>query len=243
VSLEFLTPAATAVARSPMEREALAAGARIERRDGWNVAVEYDGAAAERERCAAAVGFADRSQLAKVELQAGAEDLAEIVAACTGGALELGRARLAGGTWWCPYSAERVVALCEPGEAGALRERLEGTAAGRRGLTSVVDVTAASGALTVAGPLATELLARFTAIDLRPGVTPVHGFRPGSVARTPGAILREDEQRWLMLFGAALGRYVWTVVADAAASLGGGPVGLDALEQAAEPLAEATRHA
>ena len=28
-----------------------------------------------------------------------------------------------------------------------------------------------------------------------------------------------------MLFGAALGSYVWTVVADAAASLGGGPVG------------------
>ena len=32
-----------------------------------------------------------------------------------------------------------------------------------------------------------------------------------------------------MLFGAALGSYVWTVVADAAASLGGGPVGAGAL--------------
>ena len=79
------------------------------------------------------------------------------------------------------------------------------------------------GALTIAGPLAPETFARFTAIDLRPQVTPVHGFRPGSVARTPGAILREAEDRWLMLFGAALGSYVWTVVADAAASLGGGP--------------------
>jgi hypothetical protein len=28
-----------------------------------------------------------------------------------------------------------------------------------------------------------------------------------------------------MLFGAALGSYVWTVVADAAAGLGGGPAG------------------
>jgi hypothetical protein len=50
------------------------------------------------------------------------------------------------------------------------------------------------------------------------------------VARTPGAVLREGEERFLMLFGAALGQYVWTVVADAAASLGGGPVGLDALD-------------
>jgi hypothetical protein len=73
------------------------------------------------------------------------------------------------------------------------------------------------------------VFARFTAIDLRSQSTPVHGFRPGSVARTPGAILREAEDRWLMLFGAALGSYVWTVVADAAESLGGGPVGSEAL--------------
>ncbi len=48
---------------------------------------------------------------------------------------------------------------------------------------------------------------------------PVGGFRPGSVARGPGAILREGEERYLMLFGAALGQYMWTVVADAAEEL------------------------
>ena len=40
-SLDFLSPTPTAIARSPMEREAIAAGARIEQRDGWNVAVEF----------------------------------------------------------------------------------------------------------------------------------------------------------------------------------------------------------
>ena len=98
-------------------------------------------------------------------------------------------------------------------------------------------MTTAFAALAIEGPLARELFARFTALDLRDPVTPVHGFRPGSVGRTPGAVLRQAEQRWLMLFGAALGQYMWTVVADAAESLGGGPVAADALTPAREEAA------
>jgi glycine cleavage system aminomethyltransferase T len=203
VSLEFLSPAPSAIARSPMEREALAAGATLEQRDGWNVAVSFDGQSGHL----GTVAFADRSQLGKLELhgQHG---------------LELGMATRRDDAWWCPTSRERALILCEPAQTAELRARLGNDA---------VDLTSAMGALTIAGPLAPEVFARFTAIDLRPQITPVHGFRPGSVARTPGAILREAEDRWLMLFGAALGSYVWTVVADAATGLGGGPVGADAL--------------
>jgi heterotetrameric sarcosine oxidase gamma subunit len=218
MSLDFLSPAATAIARSPMEREAVAAGATIEQRNGWNVAVRFEG---ERERLAT-VAFADRSQLGKLELQAA--DLGALAEAAGSEPLELGRASRAGDAWVCPLTNERALVLCEPGQTAELRGRLGGDA---------VDLTSAMGALTIAGPLALETFARFTAIDLRPQVTPVHGFRPGSVARTPGAILREAENRWLMLFGAALGSYVWTVVADAAAGLGGGPVGADALVEVA----------
>jgi len=46
-------------------------------------------------------------------------------------------------------------------------------------------------------------------------------------------VLREDEDRFLMLFGWALGEYMWTVVVDAAQSLGGAPVGVDALDRQA----------
>jgi glycine cleavage system aminomethyltransferase T len=205
VSLEFLSPAVSAVARSPMEREALAAGATLEQRDGWNVAVSFDG----EERHRSTVAFADRSQIGKLELRGEH-------------GLELGQATLRDEAWWCPTSRERALVLCEPDRTATLREQLG---------DGVVDLTSAMGALTIAGPLAPEAFARFTAIDLRPQATPVHGFRPGSVARTPGAILREAEDRWLMLFGAALGGYVWTVVADAAAGLGGGPVGTEALAE------------
>lgn len=228
MSLAFLTPSAEAVARSPVEREALAAGARIERRDGWNIAVSFG--APDREAWRETVGFADLSALGKIEIQASASELAAIVAVGSrGGRLELGRATRAAGAWWCPYTAERALVLCDPADAAPLRERLEEAAGAVQGLASVVDVTTAHGVLAIAGPLARELFARFTAIDLRPQVTPVRGFRPGSLARVPGAILREAEERYLMLFGAALGRYVWTVVADAAESLGGAPVGVDAL--------------
>jgi len=211
VSLDFLSPSAGALSRSPMERQALAVGASFEERDGWNVAVRFDGLEAERERSRTAVGFADLSHLGKVEVQgAQVPDL------------ELGRATRTNGAWWLPYTPERAIALCEPGELPELRERL----------ADAVDVTTAFAALAIEGPLAREVFARFTALDLRDAVTPVHGFRPGSVARTPGAVLRQSETRWLMLFGAALGQYMWTVVADAAESLGGGPVGVDALAPA-----------
>src|SRR5687767_14880813 len=69
VSLAFLWPSAEALSRSPMERQALAAGASFEQRDGWNVAVRFDGLEAERERARSAVAFADLSHLGKVELQ------------------------------------------------------------------------------------------------------------------------------------------------------------------------------
>jgi glycine cleavage system aminomethyltransferase T len=233
VSFEFLTPAESALARSPMEREAVRAGAQLELRDGWNVAASFGNEERERERCRSSVGFADRAHLGKIEVQADAGDLARIAAGITGGApITLGQAESAGSAWWCPYSSVRSLVLCEPGDTERMRRRIEEGAASCNGPVSVIDVTAAFAAIAVAGPLAGELFARFSAIDLRPAVTPVRGWRPGSVARTPGAILRETEGRYLMLFGAALGRYMWTVVADAAQSLGGGPVGVDVIADA-----------
>ena len=236
MSHDFLSPGAAVheggfapVARSSMERSARAAGARFEVRDGWNVAVGYSTAEREAAACSERVGWADVSQLGKLEIQADADDLAAIVAQATGGAeLQLGRATRAADAWWCPLTRERALVLCGPGTLTDLRERLDDAAA-VAGPASVTDVSTVFGAMTVIGPLARELFARFCALDLRPSATPVQGLRPGSVARGPGVILREGEDRFLMLFGWALGQYIWTVVADAGEHLGGSPVGVDAL--------------
>ena len=240
MSLEFLSPAESALARSPMEREARAAGARVEQRDGWNVAVRFDGEEPERRRCESAVGFADRSHLGKIELQAGARTWRSSwrpAAAASRSSSAAPRAPTAPGGAPTRRSARSCSA--SPPTWRRCGPALEEAAADCAGPASVIDVTTAFAALTVVGPLAGELFARFSAVDLRPAVMPVHGFRPVSVARTPGTVLREAEQRYLMLFGAALGSYMWTVVADAAESLGGGPVGLEALARCVTSSARA----
>ena len=223
-SLAFLSPGPGAVAKSPMEPGAVAAGATFEERDGWKVAVSFP----DEDKRLSTVGFADASHNGKIEVQAGADDLTAI-AASGGASLELGRATRGKAAWWCPYSPTRAVVLCTAARTAALRDLLTASAADASGTVSVVDVTSGQGAMTILGPLAREVFARFTAIDLRPQVTPPLAFRPGSVARTGGAILCEAPNRYVMLFGAALGQYVWQVVDDAARHLGGGPIGYDAL--------------
>jgi heterotetrameric sarcosine oxidase gamma subunit len=249
MSLAFLTPDSTLArdvrARSPMERLALAAGARMSRVEGWNVPNAYDDPPTERRRLTETVGFVDRSSLAKLELQAAPATLARIVAqtgerlaanvppsdqsSARGLALEPGLAAYAAGIWWCPVTPGRVLVLGEPAAAATLRAELAEAAEDASGTVSIVNVTCGLTALSLIGPHARELLARFCAIDVRPAVTPVAGFRPGSVARTPGYVLVEAPDRLLVLVGWALGEYLWELVADAAASLGGGPVGAEAL--------------
>jgi glycine cleavage system aminomethyltransferase T len=197
MSLAFLDPSPrpgagrfVPVARSPMEGMAVAAGATLECRDGWNVAVRFDAPSG-------TVGFADVSHLRKTEIQGdvGTPD---------------GTATRVDGAWRCILTPERALVIGGAGEAG-------------------LDVTGAFCALTIVGPMARETIARFCALDLRPEAIPVRGLRPGSVARTPGLVIREDEERYLLLVGSAYGEYLWTVVADAAGHLGGGPIGVDDL--------------
>jgi hypothetical protein len=149
-------------------------------------------------RALANVAFSDCSHIRKYELRSHPPHLPE---------LELGRATVDGDSTWLPMTATRALVLGGDAPGGAL------------------DVTTAFGALRLAGPRARETFARFTAIDLRPHVTGPGDWRPGSVARTPGGILCEAEDRYLMLFGSAFGQYMWTVVDDAARHLGGGPAG------------------
>ncbi len=250
MSFEFLAVDAasragryTPVAHSPMEAQARDAGARFELRDGWSVAVAYGDGDDERRAIETTGAWTDSSALGKIELQAAPAELAGIIAGAGGEHGELGLATRAAGAWWCPLTPDRALAICEPSRTPALRERLEQAAGSAPGLASVVEVTTLYAALTLSGPTVREIFARFCALDLRPQSTPLRGLRPGSVARTPGLVLREAENRFLMLFGWALGEYMWTVVADAAGHLGARAAGVDALAPLDAAAAETSARA
>jgi glycine cleavage system aminomethyltransferase T len=127
---------------------------------------------------------------------------------------ELRSARREGEAWWCGLTQDRALVLGGPAPEDA------------------IDVTCNYAALRILGPNARETIARFCALDLRPQNAPPHSFRPGSIARQPGMILVEDEDRYLLLFGWAVAEYMWEVVADAATPLGGAPVGVEATTDA-----------
>ena len=213
--------AADAVARSPLQRSAAAAGARFAQRDGWQVAVAYGAdPAAERRAAETTAAWADVSHLAKYELQGPSGE----IDALAGGALELGTAARRSDAWWCRLAPERALVVGQ--RAAELRAQLSQAPAA----VSVIDVTTTFAALTIVGPGATEVFARFSALDLRPRVTPVGALRPGSIARQPAVLVHEAPDRYLFWFGAATAEYVWSVVQDAAEHLGGRPIGLDALD-------------
>jgi glycine cleavage system aminomethyltransferase T len=210
VNLDFLrvdqTSAPDAVAHSPMERLARGAGARFEVRDGFNVAVEFSGGGGSGDT----VSWADVSHLSKVELQGSSDVIGE---------LPFSTAVRRDDAWWCRLTQTRALVIGKRPELEAADD------------LDVLDVTANFAALTLLGPLARETFARFCALDLRPQVMPVGALRPGSIGRQPGLVIREDEERYLFLFGWATGEYMWSVVADAGEHLGGRPVGVDALRE------------
>lgn len=132
--------------------------------------------------------------------------------------LPLGVAVCRDDAWTCPVTQQRALVV-----GGAA---VDG-----------IDVTAQFGALTITGPRARDLIARFCALDLRPHVAPPGTFFPGSVARTPSYALVEAADRFTILFGAAFGLYLWEVVSDAGRHLGGQPVGVDAVSERVAHLA------
>ena len=207
MSLEFLAPDAavasdrhTPLARTPMERAARSAGAASRSatagtsrsataRPSVNARPSARPPAGPTSRTSASSSCTPRAPTTSTAIVASAAD---------GATLELCSATRAADAWWLPLTAGRALVVADPRRSPALRERLQEAASAAPATVSVVDATCKYAALTLVGPLAREVFARFSAVDLRPQVLPVQGFRAGSVARTPGMVVREGEDRFLV---------------------------------------------
>lgn len=249
MTLAFLSTAGGAgadgtgpAARTPLAPLLTRAGAVMAVEDGWQVAAHFGSAAGELAVCRRTVGIGDRSQLGKLELQGDAESVEQVVRVLAGGPPVLGEALWRDHTWWCPVTRNRVLALCDPPWTAEQRERLE-RAAAEAPFASVVDLTSAFACVGVVGPRAREVLARLTALDVRATALPEGGFRPGSLAQVPAMLLRERDDRFLVLVGAAHAEYAWISLQDAGEPLGASCVGAEALGRVAIAEREVARHA
>jgi sarcosine oxidase subunit gamma len=74
--------------------------------------------------------------------------------------------------------------------------------------------------LLIEGPAARALLSRLLAIDLDPGVFPLHGFAQTGIHHVAGLLLRASEDRYEFLVPRTFAASTWEVLLDAARPFG-----------------------
>jgi len=134
------------------------AGAVLVMHDGHSLVAHYGSAAGELAACVSAVGLADRSDLAKLELQGPPEQLQHLTQRLTGSELAPGGAVLSGGAWWCAESPGRTLVISDASRGDRLYAVLHARVA-RRSAVTLVDRSAELAALAVVGRHTSALLA------------------------------------------------------------------------------------
>jgi glycine cleavage system aminomethyltransferase T len=113
---------------------------------------------------------------------------------------------------WHRISDRRSLVLCPSTHAASVRADL--------GERFVLDLSGALSVIALVGPEAQTVLRRLTHLHQLPA--------SGEVAHVSAHVLNVAQLTWIV-FPQEFGDYLWEVVVDRAAALGGGPVGVDAL--------------
>jgi glycine cleavage system aminomethyltransferase T len=177
---------------------------------GWEIPASYGDDAAEREAIRGSVAIADVTARAKVDVRGRVERVLSAAADALVGRI----------------AEDWAIVLGRPGEEPRLLAALE-TAAGAAAM--VTDVTHLFVGFALAGPRVSEVFARTTSWDpstLEPGEA-----TGAPVAEIPAIVVRRDLPTAVveLYMASELGRYAWETLAGVVASLGGTPVGWQAL--------------
>ena len=228
--------------RSPMDRIHRDLGATMVESGPWwrphNYGSPADECAAVRER----VGIIDVGTLGKLEVVgADAGQLLDRLYTHRFSDLPVGRIRyglmtsdngviLDDGTV-TRLAEDRYFVTTTSGNADVIEEWFNWWNAGAANCVHVVNVTAAYGAVNVAGPNARETLAKLTDIDLSTRNFRYMRSAQGEVAGVPCLLLRigfVGEAGWEVHFPAEYGEYMWNAIMEAGREFGISPFGLEA---------------
>jgi glycine cleavage system aminomethyltransferase T len=119
------------------------------------------------------------------------------------------------GIVWYRISPRRALVVCPTGETPGLLERLAGD------FEHALDVSASLSILALAGPEAWTVVRRLTHLH--------HAPSSGEAAHVNTVHLLDVDGCLWLVFPQEYGDYLWEVAVDRAESLGGGPIGIDAL--------------
>jgi glycine cleavage system aminomethyltransferase T len=120
------------------------------------------------------------------------------------------------GILWYRLSDRRSLVISDRAGAVALREEA--------GARTVLDLSGALSIIAVCGEEADTVIRRLTHLH--------HFPSSGEVAHVNAHVLKPGDAYWIV-FAQEFGHYLWDVVVDRAAALGGGPIGVDALPKGA----------
>jgi glycine cleavage system aminomethyltransferase T len=205
------------------------AGGVMSQREGHPVVANFGSAASELAICVKRVGLAVRSDLDALEI-AGAEAwLTHFLEGSLGGrAPAPGEAIRTAGSWCCRLAPDRAVVV-GPWSATARWVGIVRHAVVTGAAVDCIDRSDSATALTLVGPRSARLL---DDAGLEPDL-PVGGVRESWFAGSTALLLRERDDRFLLLLDADHAVDAWQELFDVGRAIGLSMVGTEALERLA----------
>jgi glycine cleavage system aminomethyltransferase T len=204
------------------------------------VALNYGSAAGELAVCVHGVGLADRSDVAKLVLEAPPTQLSDLSVLLAGRSVAAGQAFCAHGAWWCGAAPGRAVILCEPPVGDRLRDSLASQRLRRFSLT-VEDRSYRWAAIELIGRDAPKVLSELGAYDDPATTARGPSFTAGTVNGVMVNWLLESEHDGLALVERSDALAVWQAIERVGRGFGITYVGQEA--SARFRLLEGARHA
>ena len=204
---------------SALHRTHLALGARWVEDGEWRLPEAFSDPELEAGRVRQAVGVLDASANGKLDVK-GREIEALLASADQENGVSVLRLR-----------PDHALLLTPPGRQERVAEGLLRAMSQVPGCAHLTDVTSALSALVLVGPLAAELLAKLTSLDLRPRAFADGACAQTAVAKVHAILIRQDWGRlptYCLLLDRASAEYAWEALRRAGESLGLVPFGLAA---------------